>query len=342
MNGTVSQLNGYKCTKYFNTLYKQCCFLIKKGSFVSILNQYVMLKEKTKRWLEKNACVSLKGKTAVVTGCNSGVGYKTAETMAYLGANVIFACRNMQKANLAREIIVAEYPESVITVMELDLADFSSIDAFVDKLKEQAADIDIFVNNAGVFHQPDKKTKDGFELIMGTNYLGVYYLTEKLVPYLTSLPHEVIYINTISLIHKVAKIDYKDFFGTKRYRNLAIYARSKLCLAKYTYHKAHELEESNVHMYMNHPGIALTPLGLNAVGPRVAKLQSVVRPLFNSPEKSSLSVSYILSHVIPVGSIVGPDRAFGGWGYPRINRIYKKVKTGAGQLIAFTRDITFV
>lgn len=296
-----------------------------------------MLTSKTKKWLEKNAPISLKGKTAVVTGSNSGVGYKTAETLAYLGANVILACRNQQRADSARQTLASEYSESDISVMLLDLADRSSIDSFVEEIGNR--DIDIFVNNAGVFHQPGKKTKDGFELVMGTNYLGVYYLTEKLMPYLTKLPHEVTYINTVSLIHKVARIDYDDFFCTKRYRNLAIYARSKLCLAKYTYHKAHELEGSNVRIYMNHPGIALTPLGLNAVGPRIAKQQCVVKPLFNSPEKSSLSVAYILSHNIVVGSIVGPTRGFGGWGYPRINHIYEKVKTGAEQLITFTAGL---
>ena len=298
-----------------------------------------MLALKTKRWLDKNVRIFPKGKTVIITGANSGVGCKTAEIMAYLGANVILACRNEQKANCARETLAAEYPESVISVLQLDLADLSSIDAFVEQIKVKGIDVDVFVNNAGVFHQPGKKTKDGFELVMGTNYLGVYYLTEKLMPYLTSLPHEVTYINTVSLIHKVARIDYDDFFCTKRYRNLAVYARSKLCLAKYTYHKALELEGSNVRIYMNHPGIALTPLGLNAVGPRIAKLQCVAKPLFNSPEKSSLSVAYIMSHAIPVGSIVGPARGFGGWGYPRINRILKKVKTDAEQLIALSDKV---
>ena len=295
-----------------------------------------MLTSKTKKWLEKNAPISLKGKTAVVTGSNSGVGYKTAETLAYLGANVILACRNQQRADSARQTLASEYFESDISVMLLDLADRSSIDSFVEEIGNR--DIDIFVNNAGVFHQPGKKTKDGFELVMGTNYLGVYYLTEKLMPYLTTLPHEVTYINTVSLIHKVARIDYDDFFCTKRYRNLAVYARSKLCLAKYTYHKAHELEHSNVRICMNHPGIALTPLGLNAVG-RIAKLQCVAKPLFNSPEKSSLSVAYILSHNIVVGSIVGPTGGLGGWGYPRINHIYEKVKRGAERLITFTAGL---
>lgn len=292
------------------------------------------LTENTRKWLGKNAGISLKGKTVVVTGANSGMGYKTAETMLYLGADVILACRNPQRADEARQKLVAGYPGSNVSTMELDLADFSSIDAFARQIKER--DIDVFVNNAGVFHQPGKKTKQGFDLVIGTNYIGVYYLTERLLPYLSSLPHEVTYINTISLVHKIAKIEYEDFYYTKRYRPLPVYSRSKLCLAKYTYYKAKELEGSNVRMYMNHPGIAITPLGINAVGPKYAKPAKLVAPLFNSPEKSSLAVAYILSHDLPAGSIVGPVKGFYGWGYPRLNRTSRKVTEGAEQLIAFT------
>ena len=294
------------------------------------------LSDKTKKWLSKNANISLKGKTAVVTGSNSGVGFKTAETLAYLGADVILACRNMQRANEARKLLANEYPESQISVMELNLADLSSIDAFIAKIAEQKIDIDVFVNNAGVFHQPNKKTEDGFELVIGTNYIGVYYLTEKLLPYLTALSHEVAYINTISLIHKIAKLDYKDFYYEKKYGNFKVYSRSKICLAKYSYYLAKQLENSRMRVYMNHPGMAVTPLSINAYGPKIAKLNKVFGRLFNSPEKSSLSVAYILSHNVPVSSIVGPNKGFGGWGYPKNNRILRKVKTGAQELIAFT------
>ena len=294
------------------------------------------LTDKTKRWLKANAGISLDGKTVVVTGANSGVGFKEAETMLYLGADVILACRNMQRANEARNALASEYPQSAVSVMPLDIADFSSIDAFVENIRREAVDIDVFVNNAGVLHQPGKKTKDGFELVMGTNYIGVYYLTERLMPYLQSLPHEVAYINTVSLIDRIAHIDYKDFYYTHNYNSLSAYTRSKLCLAKYTYYTARKHEGGNVKIYMSHPGIAITPLGLNAVGARLSKIGVRVRHLFNSPEKSSLAIAYILSHKLPAGSTVGPVKGFGGWGYPKLNRTIDKVKTGAEQLIAFT------
>lgn len=178
------------------------------------------LTDKTKRWLKANANISLAGKTVVVTGANSGVGFKEAETMLYLGADVLLACRNMQRANEARNSLAAEYPQSSVSVMALDIADFSSIDAFVERIRRDAIDIDVFVNNAGVFHQPGKKTKDGFDLVIGTNYIGVYYLTEKLMPHLQALPHEVSYINTVSLIHKIANVDYGDFYYTHNIKQI--------------------------------------------------------------------------------------------------------------------------
>ena len=296
------------------------------------------LSAKTKKWLKSNADISLKGKTVVVTGANSGVGFKTAETMLYLGADVILACRNPQRAEEARNALAAEYPDSTVTVMLLDLADFSSIDAFVSGIQQQGTDIDVFVNNAGCFHQPGKKTKDGFDMVVGTNYLGTYYLTEKLMPYLLSLQHEVTFVNTVSIINKIAQVGYKDFYFTRgKHRSLAKYGRSKICLTKYTYSLAKKYEGSNVCVYMNHPGITLTPLGLNAVRKGIADFaMALLTPFFNTNEKSSLSVAYILSHTLPAGSIVGPNKLLGGWGYPTVNRILKKVKTGAEELIAFT------
>ena len=295
------------------------------------------LSPKTARWLDANCPGRLQGKTVLVTGANSGIGFKTAETMVYLGAKVILACRNGEKAEAARSALAREYPGACVSVMKLDLADLSSVDAFAETLRKENTDIDAFVNNAGVFHHPGRKTADGFELVLGTNYIGVYALCERILPYLASLPHEATCINTVSLIHKAARrIDYEDFWFEKHYRNIAVYARSKLCLAKYTWALAQRCAGTNVRAVMNHPGIAVTPLGLNAYGFPDSRAVRFFSRFFNSPEKSSLSVAWILSHDPEPGSVTGPKKFFGGWGYPEKNRVSKKVKTGAGELIRFT------
>ena len=87
---------------------------------------------------------------------------------------------------------------------------------------------------------------------------------------------------------------------------------------------------------MNHPGMTLTPMGLNALGNGIRRLAGIVEAMSNSAEKSALSLAYILNHEIPAGSIVGPNKGFGGWGYPEMNRIAHRVKQGAEALIRFT------
>ena len=294
------------------------------------------LSEKTQTWLADNAVGSWRGKTVLVTGADSGVGFSTAEIAAFLGAKVILACRDPAKASAAKAALLKDYPGAAIGLMRIDLASLASIRSFVRELSENGADIDVFVNNAGVFRQPGKTTEDGFDLVIGTNYIGAYYLTELLLPVLAALPHEVFYINTISLIHKAAAVKYDDFYCSRHYNDLAVYARSKLCLAKATYALAQRYKNSGLHICMNHPGITITPLALHAVSGRAAGWALKLAPLFNAPEKSALSAAYILSRNVPAGSIVGPSRGFGGWGYPGENHVCRKVKCGVEELIRFT------
>ena len=291
------------------------------------------LSKKTVNWINK-LNISLNGKTVLVTGSNSGVGYKTVETALYLGADVIMACRNIKKAEAAKEELIKDYPGASIRILELDLSDLSSIDSFTQNIINHKIDIDIFVNNAGTFHKSGV-TKDGFENVLGTNFFAVYYLSEKILPYLETLSHKVIYCNTISVVHKLAKIDYEDFYFTKKYNHFAVYARSKLCLAKYSYELSERYANSNIKVCMIHPGISVTPLGANAFGETVKKLAKVMKGVFNSPEKSSLSLFYIISKDIPAGTIVGPH-ILEAWGYPKENSVRKCVKEGAEELIKFT------
>ncbi len=279
---------------------------------------------KTKSYISKFCQCDLTGKKVLITGANSGIGYKTAETLIYLGASVILACRNEQKASKAKNDLLIDYPSADIEIIKLDVSDFASIDAFAEHLP----DVDVFINNAGIYHHPNAKTKDGFELVMGTNYIGVYYLSEKVMPRLQACGHEVIYINTVSLVHKFAKIDYDRF-----YSNRFAYSRSKLCLVRYTEHLARKYDGTNVKVYMSHPGIAVTPIAYHFLG----RLYRFARfAPFNSPEKSSLSAAYILSHSLPCGSVVGPDKLFGGWGYPKLNKKVKRATQGIDELLDFT------
>ena len=293
------------------------------------------LSNRTKKWMDKKN-ITLKGKTVLITGANSGVGFKSAECALYLGADVIMACRNLTKAESSKEELLKDYPEASVELMKLDLSDFSSIDAFVKEIKDTKKDIDVFINNAGVFHQSGM-TKDGFENVIGINYFAVYRISEEILPYLANLSHKVVYCNTVSVVHKIARIDYKDFYYSKKYGHLNVYSRSKLCLAKYSYELSQKYENTNIFVYMIHPGISVTPLGVNAFGNFVKKIAPYVGGIFNSPEKSALQTIYILSKNTPAGSLVGPG-IFGVWGFPKEGRVGKSVKTGRDELIEFTKN----
>jgi len=277
------------------------------------------LTEKTKSYIARECPVDLSGKTVMITGANSGIGYKTAEIMVWMGARVIMACRNMDKARAARNALQGEYPGADIRVMRLDLSDFDSIDGFVTELDRA----DVIVNNAGLLSQPNEKTRQGFDMVMGTNYLGMYYLTEKLIK---KLPADTVYINTTSIAHKIARVDLSRFHESK-----GAYPRSKLCIARYTNH----LAARGVNAYLNHPGMAVTPIAAHIVGPlyRLARFVPV-----NSAEKSALSAAWILTHDVKPGSIVGPRGFLNGWGYPSVNKPSKRAVRGIDELIRFTEN----
>ncbi|MBP72713.1 MAG: short-chain dehydrogenase, partial [Euryarchaeota archaeon] len=116
------------------------------------------------------------GKSAIVTGCNTGIGYFMARALASKGASVTMACRNSEKAESARQKILGEFPRSDISVSVLDLADLRSIEGFARRFSESGG-LDILINNAGVMIPPKSRTKDGFELQFGTNHLGHFALT---------------------------------------------------------------------------------------------------------------------------------------------------------------------
>src|SRR4051812_14809462 len=125
------------------------------------------------------------GKLAVVTGANSGVGRETARRLAAAGAEVVLAVRAGDKGRAAAR----EMSGGPVTVAELDLADLASVRAFAARLAESGRPLDLLINNAGVMAVPDRRTTaDGFELQFGTNYLGHFALTARLLPLLVAAP----------------------------------------------------------------------------------------------------------------------------------------------------------
>ena len=210
-------------------------------------------------WCSSNA--RLDGKTVVITGCNTGIGKITALDLSRRGAKVVMLCRDTNKAKIAAEEIMTQ-TQGEVTVESCNLASLKSISDCVDRLNKSLEKIDILINNAGVALCPLSRTEDGFEMQMGTNHFGHFYLTNLLLPLIKKAAPGARIVNVSSLAHKKAKIYWDDVNWEKTpYDSVKAYGQSKLANILFTRELAERLEGSGVTVYCLHPGVIATELG---------------------------------------------------------------------------------
>ena len=186
--------------------------------------------------LQKDITIpDLTGRLAVVTGANSGLGFGVSGRLAAAGAEVILAVRNPTKGNQAAADIRAAHPDAQVAVELLDLASLASVERFATALRKQGRPLNLLINNAGVMAVPARHiTADGFELQFGSNYLGHFALTAKLLLLLAKADSPRV-VTLSSLYSQWAQIHFNDLQGT-RYRAYRAYGQSKagdalVCLA---------------------------------------------------------------------------------------------------------------
>ncbi|MGK5632370.1 oxidoreductase [Streptomyces sp. URMC 123] len=214
------------------------------------------------------------GRTAVVTGANSGIGLVTARELARRGAEVVLACRDESRALEAQGRIRGEVPGALVRFARLDLADLSSIRDFAAAYTDDR--LDLLINNAGVMALPQSRTIDGFETQFGVNHLGHFALTGLLLPRLLATPGARI-ISVSSGLHALATIDPTDPHGDRHYRRWIAYARSKSANLLFVHELARRLERagSDVVAAAAHPGYADT--NLQSAGPRLEGRRAMER-----------------------------------------------------------------
>ena len=157
------------------------------------------------------------GKLAVVTGATSGLGYQTALALARAGAQVVLTGRNEEKGNAAVEQIGLQVAGAQVTYQSLDLASLAEVAAFAERLQRRKR-LDLLINNAGVMALPTRQTTaDGFEMQFGTNYLGHFALTARLLPLLLTRPRRA-WSRLGSVAHRTGMIDFDDLQGCGRIR----------------------------------------------------------------------------------------------------------------------------
>ncbi len=203
----------------------------------------------------------LTGKVAVVTGANSGLGWWTTAGLAAKGAQVVMACRNQAKAEAAAEQIRAKLPGADLEFMPLDLANLDSVAAFAEAFKKEHDRLDILCNNAGVMFAPRGVTADGFEVHIGSNHLGHFALTGRLIELVMATPGSRV-VTVASEYSHLGHIRLDDINMTRAFARSDAYANSKLANLMTSGELGRRLEKagSGTVSAAAHPGYSATNL----------------------------------------------------------------------------------
>jgi NAD(P)-dependent dehydrogenase (short-subunit alcohol dehydrogenase family) len=205
------------------------------------------------------------GRIALVTGANGGLGYETARALASKGATVIMAARNMEKAAAAESAIETTHPDANLDLRSLDLASLESIAGFAASVDEGYDHIDLLINNAGVMALPERRTADDFEMQFGTNHLGHYALTARLLPLLVTTPGSRVVTVTSTARHFGKPVDPEDPHLTADYSPWRAYGQSKLANLHFALGLEKRFREAGAETesLVAHPGLSKTDLQAN-------------------------------------------------------------------------------
>jgi len=255
----------------------------------------------------------LSGKTAIVTGANSGLGFETSKALAGAGASVIMACRNEQKAQSALDEIRRAHGQAEVETMTLDLADLDSVRTFAAAASQRCATLDLLINNAGVMALPERRTADGFEMQFGTNHLGHFALTGLLFDRLKATPRARV-VTESSLAHRMGKIRFHDLQWERNYSKWPAYGQSKLANLMFALELDRRVRAADIDLLSlsAHPGFSATHLqfaGPEMSGSKLATLgMKASNALFaQSQAHGALPALYAAtSDAVSGGDYIGP------------------------------------
>jgi NAD(P)-dependent dehydrogenase (short-subunit alcohol dehydrogenase family) len=261
----------------------------------------------TARW-SADQIADQTGRSAVVTGANSGLGLVTARELARAGANGVMACRNVQKGEAAAAEIRAGVPDARLQVAGLDLGSLDSVRAFAAAL--DAGGLDLLINNAGIMMTPQQETADGFELQFGTNHLGHFALTGLLLERLARASGARV-VTLPSLEHKAGHIHFDDLQLGHGYDPRKAYRQSKLANAAFAVELDRRLRaaRSPVKSVLAHPGYSATNLqSTGPTGVMKALLAVSNRVVAQGAEQGALPTLYAATAPgVEGGEYHGPD-----------------------------------
>jgi NAD(P)-dependent dehydrogenase (short-subunit alcohol dehydrogenase family) len=260
-----------------------------------------------------------RGRVAVVTGANSGLGLATARELARAGARVVLASRSADKGQRAAAQIVSAAPCADVQPAVLDLADLDSVRAFAATAPDR---IDLLINNAGVMAAPRRLTKDGFESQFATNHLGHFALTGLLLGRLLAAPAPLV-VTVSSAMHRGGTIDFDDLQGERKYSRWGAYSQSKLANLMFCFELQRRAVEAGTALLSMaaHPGYAATNLQAAGTDRFYERwFMAIGNRLFaQSADMGALPTLYAATFPgLPGGTFVGPGGRSEQRGYPKV------------------------
>lgn len=282
------------------------------------------------------------GKIAIVTGANSGIGFEVTIGLVKKGFEVIMACRNIQKAEDAKNKILRIHPKAKINFIKVDTNSLKEVRKFADEFLKKYKNLHLLINNAGIMMSPYEMTKDGFENQFATNYIGHFALTGLLLPILTSTRDSRI-ISLTSLSYKWSEILFDDFQFEKAYSKTKAYGQSKRACLIFAFELQRRLSAAKFETIsvVAHPGLCKTNLD--------QYYPALIRPLGNlflqPAAKGALPILYAaLDKNLKGGEFIGPDGFQQMRGFPKIieSDEYSRNKEVAKRLWNETEKMTNV
>ena len=286
------------------------------------------------------------GRSALITG-TGGLGFEDALALARAGGEVILAGRNPEKGAAAIARIRSEVPSAAIGFEQLDLASLKSVAALAERLRDRRDSLDLLINNDGVMVPPRREeTADGFELQLGTNYLGHFALTGLLLPLLRK-GRDARVVTVSSIAARSGAIDFDDLNAQRSYRPMPVYSQSKLACLMFAFElqRRSEAGEWDIASIAAHPGVARTDLLHNAPGrgSAMGMARTFLWFMFQPVAQGALPTLFAAtSPEAKPGAYYGPDGLSEARGYPAASKIPPQAldKVAAARLWQVSEDLT--
>ena len=284
-----------------------------------------------------------RGRRAIVTGANSGLGYEIARRLAEAGAEVVLAVRDPAKGEDARRSIAADHPGALLTVAEIDVASLASVARFAGEMTEAGRPIDLLINNAGIMAVPGRHlTPDGFELQFATDYLGAFALTARLLPLLRESESPRV-LTMSSLAAWMGPIDFANLQGERSYSAWRAYGQAKLADLLFVRELDRRSRDGGwgVMAVSAHPGLTRTNLGQSGPGddqrsPLKTITQAITSQLMRlpigsqQPERGAEPALFAATSPAAIGGgFYGPDGLLELTGGPKPARVPRTARDAA-------------